>query len=77
VIRYERHARRRMRLYRVAEQEVAQVLASPDALTPAGQGRTNAWKRRGDDWLRVTFLAEGEDTVIITVTPRRRGPGGS
>jgi hypothetical protein len=73
-IRFTRHARNRLRLWKLSEADVTEVLRRPDRTTPTSHpGRTNAWKRVGDRWLRVTFTVEGETTVVITVTPRGRG----
>lgn len=74
MVQYSRHARREMRLYGVTVAEVEAALAAPDAETPTHRGRVNAWKQRGGEWLRVTYIREGADIVIITATPRRKGP---
>lgn len=51
-----------------------EILASPDLLTPSHSGRQNAWKRTERGWVSVTFVDEGSTRVVITVTPRHRGP---
>ena len=80
-IRYTRHARNRLRLHRLTREYVEAVLAQPAALTPDEDGKENAWgestpylAQKGYRAMTVTFIVEGERTVIITVTPRRRGP---
>jgi hypothetical protein len=65
-----------MQLYGIGHSEVEAALANPDATTPTELGRTNAWKRRGAAWLRVTYIHERDDVVVVTATPRRTGPGG-
>lgn len=74
MLRYTRHARREMRLYGITPGEVEATLSAPDAETPTEKGRTNAWRGRAGDWVRVTYTQESGDTVIITATPRRKGP---
>ncbi len=65
-----------MRLYDIAEAEVFLALSEPER-TSATRGRINAWRHRPTGWLRVTYIDEGGRRVIITVTPRRRGPADS
>ena len=64
-----RHARRRMQLYRITEQQVAEVLAAPELQETSINGRTNATKIVGRLSLRVTYVEEEGSYVIITVTP--------
>jgi hypothetical protein len=63
-----------MRHWKIAEDQVAAIIAEPDATTPGVRGRTNAWKRHGDEWIRVTYIPDGGVIVVVTVTPKRRGP---
>ena len=83
-LRFTRHARNRMRRYAVTAEDVETVLLQPLLLMSTEKGRTNAWcsptealREGGYAWLRVTFIEEAGRTVVITVTPRRRGPEGS
>jgi len=72
-----RHARNRMRRYHVAEESVRAAVADPELLTPGTFESEHAWRRVGEDrWLRVTFKNEGTRCVVITVTPKRKLPGG-
>lgn len=72
-----RHARNRMRLYEIGEEAVGEALRKPDDIIMGEFGRRHAWKRGvGNVWLRVTFVDEGARRVVITVTPKRHGPGG-
>lgn len=63
-----------MRHYDMTEAEVRLVLEQPDAVTPSRRGRSNAWKQTENGWRRVTYTEETGSWVVITVTPRRRGP---
>jgi hypothetical protein len=74
MIRLTRHARNRMRLYHVTPAEVTNALRQPDGVTPSSSGAQHAWKQIPRGWLRVTSIQEGQYTLVITVTVRRRGP---
>jgi len=72
-----RHARNRMRLYEVTEDGVRAALTNPEQVIAGAFGAQQAWKRGAQGtWLRVTFKDEGTRRVVITVTPKRLGPGG-
>ena len=72
-----RHARNRMRLYEIAEEEMRAALADHEQVTAGAFGRQHAWKPRvHGGWLRVTFKDEGIRRVVITVTPKREFTGG-
>ena len=74
MIRFTRHARNRMRLYRVTQAEVTDALRQPDRVTPTSSGEQHAWKQIPRGWLRVTYAQEGQGSLVITVTVGRRGP---
>jgi hypothetical protein len=42
-IKYTRHAKNRMRLHGVTEDEVALAIKKPEHLEPSIEGRSNAW----------------------------------
>ena len=46
----------------------------PEAATPTIKGRTNYWRRHNMEYLRVTAIEEADTFVIITVTPKEKGP---
>ena len=69
-IRYDRHARRRMRWRGISETEVEQTVMEPDRLEASIRDRTNAFKRIGDRLIRVTFAETGDAILIITVVDR-------
>ncbi len=73
--RFTRHACNRLRLYRLSSETATLVAEHPDSVTPSYYGRTNAWKRLEGGLLCVTYIDEGDERVIITLTHRRRGPG--
>ena len=69
---FTRHARNRMRQYRITRVEVESVLEAPDLVEPDEDDRLNATKVLPDKVIRVTYVEEATRIVVITVTPRRR-----
>jgi len=66
-----------MRLYEVTEADTVATLSHPEQIDQGAFGARHAWKQFPDGrWLRVTFIEEGAQRVVITVTPKRHGPGG-
>jgi len=77
-IRYTRHARYKFEVlgrhgFPVAEHQVADTLATPDAVIEQSGGRYIAQKRITErHMLRVIYRQEDEDQVVITFYPARR-----
>ena len=69
-IRYDRHARRRMRWRGISETEVELTVMEPDRLEASIRDRTNAFKRIGDRLITVKFAETGDAILIITVVDR-------
>lgn len=73
--RYSRHARRRMRLYGIAEAEVEATIAAPDAPAEIDDGQWVATRRFADRFgglpLRVVYTREAEGHVVISAYPRK------
>jgi hypothetical protein len=72
-----RHARNKRRRWRITNEEIEEALEQPEVSERSGTNRVNYWRRWRDAWLRVTAVEETERTVIITIVPRERGPGGT
>jgi hypothetical protein len=77
-----RHVRNvlRSRLFReygITLSDAISTLETPDAVTPTDHGHLNAWRNLGSIWLSVTYVQEGQRTIIVTITVRKRGPEGS
>ena len=68
-----RHARNRMRLYKIMEADVKTTLEAPGEIVSGASGSEHAWRQiTKNQWLRVTFKIEGNRKVVITVTPKNR-----
>ncbi len=75
---FTRHARNRMRLYEISQEEVREVLDHSEEVTAGAFGRQHAWKRGVHGrWLRVTFRDEPARRIVITVTPKQKFAGGA
>lgn len=59
---------------RLSREQVIEIVENPDAETPTHEGRTNAWRRRDSDWIRVTWIVENDVTVIISFNRDKTGP---
>ena len=75
-IRITRHARNRMRWYRISEGLVRETVEAADWEESSAAGRVNRWKRVADRFLRVTCKDEPGRIVVISAVFKRRGPRG-
>jgi len=64
-----------MKWRRVSEADVRTVLDSPDRVERSIDERTNAYKRVGGRLLKVTYVGEEADVVVITVIEKERVGG--
>lgn len=71
-IRFDRHAKRRMKEREVAEEEAELTIKEPEYVEPSVKGRMNAFKFIGGRFLRVTFKEESDHILVITVTMRKK-----
>lgn len=69
-LRYDRHARRRMKWRKISDQEVEAVLAQPDKVEQTEQGRTNAFRQLGARFIKVTYKELVEEIVIISAVDK-------
>lgn len=72
IIKYCRHARKRMKERNVTEEEVNFVVNQADYLEHDVKGRKNAYKLINERFTRVTFKEENDNIFIITVTIRKK-----
>jgi len=71
-IKYDRHAKKRMKDREVSETEAALAIGYPDLYEPSVKGRMNAFKFVNGRYLRVTFKEEMDHILVITVTIRKK-----
>ena len=71
LIRYDRHAKRRMREREVTEEEVAIAIREPESCEQSIKGRKNIYKFLSERFLRITSREEADHILIITVTVRK------
>ena len=69
-IRYDRHARRRMRWRNIKEEEVEQVVRDPERIEPTEHGRINAFRWVDGRYLRATFRELETELLVISVVDR-------
>ena len=73
-IRFDRHARRRMKWRGISEEEILAALEKPDRMETSVMGRKNVFKSMGDRNIKVTFMESfGEILVISAVDKGKRG----
>ena len=71
-IRFDRHARKRMRDREVTPEEAEMTIREPEYTEPSVKGRTNVFKSIGGRFLRVTLKEESDHILVITVTMRKK-----
>lgn len=71
-LRYDRHAKRRMKERGVTDEEVETAIKNPDYSEPSAKERTNAFKFMNGRYLRVTFREKSGVILVITVTIRKK-----
>ncbi|MEW6200765.1 MAG: DUF4258 domain-containing protein [bacterium] len=63
-LRYDRHARRRMKWRKISETEVEETLQNPDKEDKTTKGCINRYKTIGQRYIRVTYK-EFEDEILV------------
>jgi hypothetical protein len=71
MIKFDRHAKRRMKWRRISEQEVYLALENPDKIEESIKGRTNAYKLIGKRYIKVTYKKTLEGVLVISVVDKR------
>jgi len=71
-IKYDRHAKRRMKDRHVIEADVKLAIENADFLEQSIKGRLNAFKFLNGRYLRVTFKEEPNHILVITVTIKKK-----
>ncbi len=69
-IRFDRHARRRMKWRKISEDEVNFVLNSPDKTEQSIKGRINVYKTLGSRYIKVTYKEFSDEIFSISVVDK-------
>ena len=69
-LRFDRHARRRMKWGRISEEEVTLTLSSPDKTEQSIKGRINVYKTIGTRYIKVTYKEFSDEVLIISVVDK-------
>ena len=71
VVKYDRHARRRMKWRRISQAEVEQTLKEPEKTELTEQGRKSAFKTIGTRYIKVTYRELKDEILIISAVDKR------
>jgi len=69
-VKYTRHARRRMKWRKISEEEIKKTLEVPDRTEPCGEKRVNVLRSLGKRLLKVSYVIEADEIVIISVVDK-------
>jgi hypothetical protein len=72
-LRFDRHARRRMKWRRITEEEVYSAVENPDKVEQSIRGRTNVYKLIGQRYIKVTYKQVSDQTLIISAVDKGTG----
>ena len=72
-VRFDRHARRRMKWRRITQEDVYFVLENPDRVEQSLRGRTNVYKLVGERHIKVTCKEFPDQILIISVVDKGKG----
>ncbi len=60
-----------MKWRKISEQEVEAVLSVPDKVESTERGRSNAFRRLGSRYLKVTYRELSDEILIISAVDKR------
>lgn len=69
-IKFDRHARRRMKWRKISEDEVRLVLSNPDKREESIKGRINVYKAIGMRYIKVTYKEFPEEILVISAVDK-------
>ena len=69
-IRFDRHARRRMKWRKISEEDILRVLDAPDKVKKSVKGRMNAYRVIGQRHIKVSFKEFTEEILVISVVDK-------
>ena len=70
-IKFDRHARRRMKWRNISENEVISVIMKPDNKEPTINDQFNAYKEIGGRKIKVTYVESVEEIYVITALTKK------
>ncbi len=73
MVKFDRHARRRMKWRNITESEVMFVLDNPDRTEDTDKGRKNAYRIVKDQCIKVTFRTTDEEILVISAMRKKIG----
>jgi hypothetical protein len=71
-IRFDRHAKKRMKDRKVSQEEVESAINNPDFSESSIKERTNMFKFVSGRYLRATCKEESDHLLVITVAIRKK-----
>lgn len=69
-IRFDRHARRRMKWRKISEKEIYLTLENPDKIEESIKERVNAYKSMGQRYIKVTYKELSNEILIISAVDK-------
>ena len=66
MVKFDRHARRRMKWRKISEAEVMMTLENPERIEETIQGRKNAYRLIEGRLLRVTYKIYPQEILVIS-----------
>ena len=66
MVKFDRHARRRMKWRKISEAEVMMTLENPERIEDIIQGRKNAYRLIGDRLVKVTYKIYPQEILVIS-----------
>lgn len=70
LIRFDRHAKRRMKWRKISEEEVLSVINEPESSEASIKGRINLYKRIGQRYLKITYKEFPEEILVISAVDK-------
>jgi len=71
-MKFSRHARRQMKWRKISEDDIGDVVNSPDYFEYSGHDRINAFKMIQGRLLKITYKSEGNEIIVITAMVKGR-----
>lgn len=73
IVRFDRHAKKRMKWRKISEEEVNLTLNNPDKVEQSIRGRINVYKVIGERYIKVTYKEFSEEVLIISIVDKGGG----